>query len=84
MKLPHLNTFQAIAFTGFITSAVAQAGLLLFSKEVDNFWMVYPVFAGVFLFGTILRYTKLANGHVDHHHHHDHPHDTSVDGTNVS
>jgi len=73
MKIPTLNTLQSIAFTGFITSSVAQAGLLVFKKEVYDFWYVYPVFALIFLIGTVLRYTSFANGRADHHHHgHDH------------
>jgi len=48
MKIPSLNTLQSIAFTGFITSSVAQAGLLVLKKEVYDFWYVYPVFAIIF------------------------------------
>jgi len=71
MKLPALNTLQAISFTGLITSILAQVGLLLIGKEVYNFYYVYPAFAGIFIVGTILRYTKFANGRADHHHHDD-------------
>jgi hypothetical protein len=73
MKFPHLNTIQAISFTGVITSLASQAILYVLGKEVDNFWMVYPCWAAFFLLGTVLRYSKF--GQIEEHDHHgDHQH----------
>lgn len=63
-----LNFFQTIAVTGLCTTAAAQIGLMLIDKQVENFWMLYPSFAAMFLLGSVIKYFHLDQ--VDDHHHH--------------
>lgn len=65
------NTWQTIALTGFATSLVSQVLLRFIGKEVANFHYLYPVWAGVLLFGTWARYYWQEPPHDDHDHDHE-------------
>lgn len=67
MKIPALNTIQTIALTGVITSLCSQLGLSIAEKTVEGFWKLYPVWAGVFLIGSLIRI--FYKGELDDHHH---------------
>lgn len=59
-----INFFQTIALTGIVTSLVANAGLLLAEKSVNQFWMVYLVWVMVFIASSFIK----AEDPHDHHH----------------
>lgn len=61
----NLGPIQIISIFGLIFSAIAQVVLFLVDKQVDNYWMLYPTWIGIFIFGWILKRT--GKGH-DHHH----------------
>ena len=62
-----LNAFHTISITGIVLSLFAQLLLLIFGKDVTNFWYVYPTWALVFLFGYVWNVIDKDDGH-DHHH----------------
>ncbi|MBA9078605.1 MULTISPECIES: hypothetical protein [Rufibacter] len=65
-----MNSFQFIALTGVIMSALAQLFLHLWGKEVESFHYLYLCWGTLFLFGTIQNLRH--NPEDDHHHHHHH------------
>ena len=64
----HMNTFQVIAVTGLIMTALAQLVLMLIGKVIPNFELLYPCWLVLYVFGLLRNiYVK---PHDDHHHHH--------------
>ncbi len=76
MKNLHLTLIQTIAVTGLVVSGAAEIGMYFTHKTVPNFWMLYPIWAGVFIVGTLIRVYGSPDDHHHHHHHHaeDHSH----------
>lgn len=64
------NIWQTLATTGFVVSAMSQAGLFALDRQVDNFTNVYWIWLLVFLGGTLLRYYYFRQGIEPGHHHH--------------
>lgn len=60
-----LNAFQVIAITGLIFSALAQLGLYLLGKKVENFHYLYPTWAIVFFVAFLVNPFLPKD---DHHH----------------
>jgi hypothetical protein len=69
MKIIELNFFQTIAFTGLIVSLLAQGGLKMIEKQVNNFEYLYIIWVVVFLIGTGIKF-YYRNSDEAHHHHH--------------
>ena len=63
-----MNTFQVIAVTGLIMTALAHLVLKLVHKEITSFEMLYACWLVLYIFG-LLR-NLYAKPHDDHHHHH--------------
>jgi len=70
-KFWNFNIWQNISATGLIVSALAQIGLLIAERNVDNFTNLYWVWLLVFAAGTLLKYYYFKNGIEPGHHHHD-------------
>ena len=70
-KFWNFNIWQNISATGLIVSALAQIGLLIAERNVDNFTNLYWVWLFVFAAGTLLKYYYFKNGIEPGHHHHD-------------
>lgn len=62
-----LNAFHTISITGIVFSLFAQLLLLIFDKEITNFWYLYPTWALVFLFGYLWNVIDKDQGHGHHH-----------------
>jgi predicted tellurium resistance membrane protein TerC len=60
-----LNGFQTISIIGLAFSLFCQGALILVGKTVTDMWALYPTWAAVFLFGTIV---KLLIKEEEHHH----------------
>jgi hypothetical protein len=69
LKNLQLNIFQNLALVGLVASSASHVGLALMHKQVDSFWAVYVVWAGVLILSTLIR---IDVPHHDHHHDHDH------------
>lgn len=67
-----MNSFQFIAVTGLVMSAVAHILMHLWGKEVDSFNYLYLCWGALFVFGSIqnLRHKPEDDDHHHHHHHH--------------
>ena len=70
-KFWNFNIWQNISATGLIVSALAQIGLLVAERNVDNFTNLYWVWLFIFGAGTLLKYYYFKNGIESGHHHHD-------------
>jgi hypothetical protein len=69
MKTIELNFFQTIAFTGLIVSFLAQGGLKVIEKQVNNFEYLYIIWVVVFMIGSGIKF-YYRNSDEAHHHHH--------------
>lgn len=63
------NIWQTLATTGFVVSAMSQAGLYALERQVDHFTNVYWIWLVVFMGGTMLRYYYFKQGIEPGHHH---------------
>lgn len=68
-----LNMIQSLSLVGLIVSGFAQLGLKLIEKNVPDFWLVYPIWIGVLVLGTIIKMLRM-DQFDDHHHHHQEDH----------
>jgi hypothetical protein len=59
------NGFHTLSLTGLGFSIFAHALLVLVNKSVENYWLVYPTWALVFIFGFIW---NLIDKGEEHHH----------------
>ncbi|ALI99952.1 hypothetical protein DC20_14445 [Rufibacter tibetensis] len=66
-----MNSFQFIAVTGIIMSALAHLLLHLWGKEIASFNYLYLCWSVLFVFGSIqnLRHNPEEDDHHHHHHH---------------
>lgn len=62
-----MNSFQFIALTGVIMSALAHLLLHLWGKNIESFNYLYLCWGALFVFGAI---QNLRHQGQDHHHHH--------------
>ncbi|MFN8416619.1 MAG: hypothetical protein U0U66_09825 [Cytophagaceae bacterium] len=60
-----LNTFQVIAITGLVFSALAHLGLYLVDKKVENYYYLYPTWIIVFVVAYLINPFLPKD---DHHH----------------
>ena len=63
----HMHTFQVIAFTGLVMTALAQLVLSVLKKEIPNFEWLYLCWLALYVFGLFRNIYGKPNHH-DHHH----------------
>ena len=64
----HMHTFQVIAVTGLLMTALAQLVLTLVKKDIPHFQWLYLCWLALYVFGLFRNiYAKPTD---DHHHHH--------------
>ena len=61
-----MNSFQVIALTGLVMTAIAQLILMLIGKEIPSFELLYPCWLVLYI-GGLLR--NIFAKPDDHHHH---------------